>query len=116
MTRVWINAVFYIPYVMLTTGIHTGFDDLVGIMILVWGFFGFRWLMDAFMSLTRVAIFASFEGWGMTYLVGSILCSIGGFVIIPVQVVAQILQLRKLNEALKPSGASPLASAAGTPA
>jgi uncharacterized membrane protein len=68
------------------------------------------------MSLTRMAIFASFEGGGMTYLIGSIVCSVGGFVIIPVQVIAQIIQLRKLNEALRPVGVQPVVGTAGAQA
>lgn len=67
-------------------------------MQLVWGFFGFRWLMDAFFNLTRMTIFMSFQSGCTTYMIGVIVCAGFSPLVIPIVIIADIMRLMRLNE------------------
>jgi len=104
--RLAINYVFAIAYLILgvawLTGImqRSGDNPVIGIaslMMFAWGFLGFRWLLDGALGVTRLAIFASPQSWLIAYLIGSICCSVAGFVLVPYQIVTQRSLLKRLR-------------------
>jgi len=66
--------------------------------ITIWGFIGFRWLMDGFLHLTGLVIFDSLQGMGLKYFIGSVFCSGLGFLVIPIQIVTQLVQLSRIHK------------------
>lgn len=98
--RIVINALFFIPYLLCLIAVLTHRDLPLWTIIpmAIWGFIGFRWLMSAFFSLTGIALFATLGRIGKLYVFGSLLCSAGGFVILPIQLAAQAIQLSRMNK------------------
>jgi hypothetical protein len=103
-TRIIINIIFLMPYIIIFSleGLSDDPPDSViiplGLMALGWGFFGFRWLMDAFFNLTRMTIFMNFHSGCSVLMVGTMICATFGPLIIPILIVANIMQLMKLKE------------------
>lgn len=101
--RLTVNYIFAVAYlivgVLWLTGaqIHNLVTDIAVLMVGVWGFLGFRWLLDGLLGVTRLAIFASAQSWFLAYILGSICCSVGGFVLVPYQIVTQRRLLKRLK-------------------
>ncbi|MCB5943735.1 hypothetical protein [Acidocella sp. KAb 2-4] len=97
--RLIINSIFAVAYLIAAVNMltNTPGNTIVILMVLGWGFFGFRWLLDGLLGVTRLTIFASGMAWVVTYLVGSIVCSLAGFVIVPVEIVLQWRVLKALK-------------------
>lgn len=93
-----INALFYIPWIIFISHMGNQADTPYWLIIpfIVWGFFGFRWLMDAFLRVTGLTIFNTLQGWGWTYFVGSMVVGMFGFIVIPILLIMQFIQLRRL--------------------
>jgi hypothetical protein len=103
--RLVINGVFGVAYLVL------GVADLIGtststpsnivgiayILAAIWGFLGFRWLLDGVLGATRLAIFASAQSWLIAYFIGSLACSFAGFVVLPILIGIEVLQLKGLK-------------------
>ena len=92
--RIIINALFFIPYVIVLST-----EDPPGwlmVPMIIWGFIGFRWLMDGFLHLTGLVIFDSVQGMGLKYFIGSVFCSVLGVFVIPIQIVIQLIQLNRI--------------------
>ena len=93
--RIAINSLFFVPYLVL---MFTDDPPLwVGIFMLIWGFIGFRWLLDVFQAVTNLTLYNTFEGWGCNYLIGSGICAMFGFIVIPILVVMQAIQLKRIS-------------------
>jgi hypothetical protein len=118
--RLAINAVFSLAYLVLGVGHLFGALDhskspIIGIAYIVagiWGFIGFRWLLDGLMRVTGLAIFAGLQSWLWAYFIGSAVCSFAGFVVLPVLIGLEWLELKGLR-AEQPPAAAPLAVADG---
>ncbi|HUU14824.1 MAG TPA: hypothetical protein VM182_14125 [Terriglobia bacterium] len=92
--RMAVNAGFLVPYIFILA--HAG--DLKPpmwpvVLVLLWGFVGFRWLLNAFTSLTGLIIFAGLRTWGIAFLVGSLLVGLFGFLVIPFLLIADLVRL-----------------------
>ncbi|MCG9890577.1 MAG: hypothetical protein MH252_05850 [Thermosynechococcaceae cyanobacterium MS004] len=95
--QIVINILFLIPYIIFAVmGQNT--PTLVLFPMILWGFFGFRWLMNAFFRLTNLTIFMSLTNGCITYIVGSMVCSGFGIFVIPILIVSDIMQLLKLQD------------------
>ncbi|MDR3416597.1 MAG: hypothetical protein P4L83_10460 [Nevskia sp.] len=110
--RLAVNCFFAIIY--LIVGFHLLTGTSAGSFVLiaagVWGFLGFRWLLDGLLGATRLTIFASGMTWVVTYLIGSIICSLGGLIIVPVEIILQWRLLKRLKAEV--AGTSPAPAAA----
>jgi hypothetical protein len=99
--RLVINCVFAFVYLILGIEMLAGAQasNFFLLAALAWGFVGFRWLLDGLLGATRLAIFASGQTWFITYFIGSFLCSLAGFVLVPVEIVLQWRLLKRLKVA-----------------
>ena len=98
--RLFINCGFAVAYIVAFVQMHMGDGSVstpIFLLLGVWGFFGFRWLLDGLLGASRLAIFATGQTWVITYIIGSLLCSIAGFVIVPVEIVLQWRLLKRLK-------------------
>ncbi len=80
---------------------------LLALTVLVWGFWGFRWLMDAFQRITHMNIFMTFSSFGMVYFIGSLVTGALAIFIAPFLILYDSFQLYRLNkktETLKSQG------------
>lgn len=113
--RLAINCAFAVVYLILAFDLLTGgqASDFILLAALAWGFVGFRWLLDGLLGATSLAIFATGQTWVITYFVGSLFCSLAGFVIVPVEIVLQWRLLKRLK-AEAGSAAPPPAALAAT--
>jgi len=84
--KIIVNALFLVAYIVpLSHG--TGDPNASGLFIIfwiIWGFIGFRWLMEAFHSITGLSIFASLGTWGWMYFIGSVAVAMLGLIVIPI--------------------------------
>jgi hypothetical protein len=105
--RLTINYIFAVAYVIFGVAWLTGILQdggthpilgIAGLMVGVWGFLGFRWLLDSVLGVTRLTVFASGQSWLLIYIIGSICCSVGGFVLVPFEIVTQRRLLKQLRE------------------
>ena len=98
-----INALMMLPYII---GPMFGdpatasplFSLMILIPIIVWGFFAFKWFMNALLNATGLTIFSSLGSLGIVYLIGAIVTAMLGFLIIPVLLLLEWRQLRKLPQ------------------
>ena len=104
--RIAVNVVIlicYIIFIFKTQVVNDSSSSSLGIVIiplLIWGFFGVRWLVDAFQEVTGLIVFTSLTNWGCMYLVASIvLAGIAGLVI-PVLIILQLIQLKRISNQL----------------
>jgi len=120
--RLTINYIFAVAYLIIGVAWLTGILQqgggnpilgIAGIMIFAWGFLGFRWLLDGLLGVTRLAIFARAQSWLIAYVIGSICCSVGGFVLVPYQIVTQRRLLKRLKSE---AGAAPTVAVLGAAA
>ncbi len=97
--RLVINCAFAVVYLIVGVQMLTGTkaNDLVLLAALAWGFIGFRWLLDGLLGATRLSIFASGQSWLIAYFIGSLFCSLAGFVVVPVEIVLQWRLLKRLK-------------------
>ena len=92
-----INVLLLIPYIAVMA-----FNDPRDPMIwpifpmIIWGFFGFRALMNGFLRITGLVVFDSLQGWGIKYIIGSVLTGMFGIFVLPVLIVIQLVQLSKV--------------------
>jgi hypothetical protein len=63
----------------------------------IWGFWGFRRLLEAFSSLTGMIFFANLRAWGIIYILGSLLVGAFSFLVIPFLLVADIVRLIRIR-------------------
>jgi hypothetical protein len=114
--RLAVNAVVGVAYLWLGLDMLTGAqgNTVVKILVVGWGFLGFRWLLDGFLGVTRLEIFASAQFWWVAYFLGSIVCALGGFIVIPIQIAMQLSLLKRLKAEAPPAPAL-AAAPAGTP-
>lgn len=90
-SKILLNVLFLVPYIIILSSNNP--HGAYYVPIIIWGFIGFRWLLRAFAAVTGMVLFARFGTWGCTYLIGSIICGIFGFIIIPLLIIFQIVQL-----------------------
>ena len=106
--KIIVNILFLIPYIVLLSGDARG--ELSGgtllmlLLILFWGFIGFRWVLNSFTSVTGLVLFADLKSWGWIFFIGSFICSTCGGIIIPVLIVFQAIQLYRLRGINNPLG------------
>jgi hypothetical protein len=79
--------------------------SIFGLPIMIWGFFGLNWCFNAFSRLTGMVVIATFETWGWFYLIGSVIFSGLGLVIIPLLLLVQIIQLMTMEAPNNPQPA-----------
>ena len=97
---------------ILMSGGQSGANQFLLLMALAWGFFGFRWLLDVLLGATRLAVFASAQTWWVFYFVGSLLCALTGFIVVPIEIVLQLRTLKRLKaEEVSPAGVGITSSA-----
>ena len=105
--RLAINGFFGVAYLLVLVVILAGYGitpdktswivTCAFMVTMVWGFIGFRWLLDGLLSLTGLAIFAGLQSWLWAYVIGSLVCSFAGYVVLPVLIGLEWLQLKELN-------------------
>ena len=119
--KIIVNLLFLIPYIIVMFSSSGGGQPSKGAMwmllpILIWGFIGFRWVLNAFTSVTGLVLFANLKSWGWMFFFGSVICSMFGGLIIPILIVFQSIKLYRLRGNSKAIGrlaiALPVASVA----
>lgn len=98
--KMLVNVIFLLPYLVMLSQAPSSTDVSVWpvVGLLIWGFIGFRWLLEAFYAVTGLVIFTSITGWGKMYLVGSLVVGSFGVIVIPILLVIQFVQLwRPIN-------------------
>ncbi len=98
--KIIINILFFIPYLIILLNSENP-NDLPAILlipVIIWGFIGFNWLLNSLLNLTGFIIFDSLKGWGFKYFIGSFVVGIFGFLVIPILITLQIIQIIKLNQ------------------
>lgn len=96
--QVVVNILFMIPYIIFAVMGRESAPTWVIFPMMLWGFIGFRWLMNAFFRLTNLTIFMSATNGCFTYIVGSMVCSGLGIFVIPILIVSDIMELAKLQD------------------
>ena len=96
--KIIVNILFLIPYIVIILNQNNNASFLLLIPILIWGFIGFSWLLNAILDVTRFIIFDSIKGWSFTYIVGSLIVGIFGFIVIPVLIILQLIQLNRISK------------------
>jgi hypothetical protein len=95
--KIVINVLFLIPYIIILASQQPSDATMwLLLVVLAWGFIGFRWLLNTFLAVTGLAIFTTLGNWGFTYCLGSVFVGICGFLVIPVLVIMQLIQLYRL--------------------
>ena len=101
--RMVVNVIFLSPYIyiLMNSENSAASDRPIWplLLLIAWGFIGFRWLMDAFHRVTGLIIFDTLQGWGKTYFIGSVITGIFGFIVIPIILVLQLIQLMRVAKA-----------------
>jgi len=98
-SKIIINLLFSIPYIFLIIyDKEPNSPHWPIIFIFIWGFIGFRWLLNAFFNRSRMTISTSLRNWGLVYVFGSLFVSIFGFFVIPVLIIKYLFQLIQLNK------------------
>ncbi len=98
--KIIINLLFLIPYliILLNSENPSDLSAILLIPIIIWGFIGFNWLLNSLLNLTGFIIFDSLKGWGFKYIIGSFVVGMFGFLIIPILITLQVIQILKLNQ------------------
>ena len=108
--RIIINVLFLIPYIILLSsravggksfdaGNPSGATMLMMVPIVIWGFIGYRWVLNAIASSTGHVPFASLQSHhrGLIAICLSLMCSGFGIIIIPVLILVQSIKLHGLR-------------------
>jgi formylglycine-generating enzyme required for sulfatase activity/Tol biopolymer transport system component len=100
--KIIVNLLFLIPYLIVMFSSSGGGQPSKGAMwmllpILIWGFIGFRWVLNAFTSVTGLVLFANLKSWGWMFFFGSVICSMFGGLIIPILIVLQSIKLYRFR-------------------
>ncbi|NCJ08069.1 hypothetical protein GS597_16450 [Synechococcales cyanobacterium C] len=95
--QIIVNSLFLIPHIIFIIMGSESTPTWIFFPMILWGFFGFRWLMNVFFRFTNLTIFTSVTNGCITYIVGSIVCGACGIVAIPIVIVADIIELLKLQ-------------------
>jgi hypothetical protein len=98
--KMTINGVIFGLYVFLLIS-HSLFPDtnwlgIFFIPIIVWAFKAFKWLMGALLYATNMMVFASMRTWGFVYFIGVFVMLILGIIIIPIMLLIEWREYRKL--------------------
>ena len=89
------NMLFLIPYVWIISADFHGYQppEWLILPILAWGFIGFRWIARNLLGGSFMYVPTGFKKFFLIYGIGSCVCAVFGFLIIPILMVYQIMQI-----------------------
>lgn len=84
-----LNAISAIPYIWI---LRSGFRLWLVLPLLAWGFLCFRWISQHLFGSSFMNVPVGLSTFFIVYAIGSLICAILGFVIIPILVTWQIIR------------------------
>lgn len=95
------NVLFMIPYVWFIVASSGGQEPppFLVLPMLIWGFFGFRWIARNLLGGTFMHVGVGFRQFFLIYGFGAMFCAAFGFLIIPSLMIYQMIQLAILWKA-----------------